>query len=223
MSQTANLTKYFLLFLICLFIYNDVSSQEAHRRWRKMNTIRNDKFDLILPEVMRENEIDMWIVMCREGSFDPLYKDLGEGYVASTGYYIFSDRGGNRIERSVLGISGYLLEEGGAYDYFGGEPELLKFVEERDPKKIGLNISQSIGGADGLSHSGYKELTEKLGAKYAERFVSAEKLVSDFRSRRVASEVAVFGEACELAYTIAERALSNEVITPGVTTLADLA
>ena len=209
----------FVLFTISCSVFG----QEAHRRWRKMNQIRNDKFDLVLPEVMRENNIDMWIIMNREGSFDPLYKDLGEGYVGKNGYYIFTDRGGDRIERSVLGISGYLLKEGGAYDHFGSEPELKKFVEERDPQRIGLNYSKDIGGADGLSYSGFLELSEILGEKYSERFVSAEKLVSDFRSRRVASEIAVYGEACELSYTIAERALSNEVITPNVTTLEDVA
>lgn len=208
------------LLLVCI---TALPAQEAHRRWRKMNQIRNDKFDLVLPEVMRENEIDMWIVACREGRFDPLYPDLGEGYVASTGYYVFTDGGGDRIERAALGISGYLLEEGGAYDYFGSDLELKSYVEERDPRRIGLNYSKNIGGADGLSYSAYLELSEVLGEKYASRFVSAEKLVSDFRSRRVASEIAAYGEACELSYQIAERALSNEVITPGVTTLEDVA
>jgi Xaa-Pro aminopeptidase len=122
-----------------------------------------------------------------------------------------------------LGIDGYLLKQGGAYDYFGSVDELKEFVTARDPKRIGLNISKNIGGADGLTHSGFLELTEILGKKYADRFVSAEKLVSDFRSRRVASEIAIYGEAGELSYTIAERALSNEVITPGITTLEDVA
>lgn len=188
-----------------------------------MNQIRNDKFDLILPEVMRENTIDMWIIMNREGNFDPLYPDMGEGYVGKTGYYIFTDPGEGRIERAALGISGYLLEEGGAYDYFGSELELKSYVDARDPKTIGLNISKEIGGADGLSHSGYMELSEILGKKYEERFVSAEKLASDFRSRRVASEIAVFAEACDIAYQITEKALSNEIITPGITTLEDVA
>ena len=209
--------------LISLFLTMDAFGQEAFRRWRKMNQIRNDKFDLVLPEVMRENDIDMWIIMNREGRFDPLYPDMGEGYVGSTGYYVFTDRGGDRIERAALGIGGYLLKEGGAYDYFGSDLELKNYVEERDPKRIGLNYSKNIGGADGLSYSGYLELAEVLGDKYAARFVSAEKLVSDFRSRRVASEIAVFGEACELSYQIAEKAFSNEVITPGVTTLEDVA
>jgi len=212
-----------LTFFFLLVIVSDATSQEAMRRWRKMNQIRNDKFDMVLPEAMRENNIDMWIVMCREGSFDPLYPDLGEGYVGSTGYYVFTDNGGDRIERAALGIGGYLLEEGSDYDYFGSEPELKQYVEERDPKSIGLNYSRSIGGADGLSYSGYLELSELLGEKYTERFVSAEKLVSDFRSRRVASEIAAYGEACELSYTIAEKALSNAVITPNKTTLEEVA
>ena len=215
--------KTYLLIIVLFILGQNASGQEAHRRWRKMNQMRNDKFDLILPEVMRENNIDMWIVMNREGSFDPLYPDLGEGYVGSTGYYIFTDPGSGRVERAALGISGYLLKQGGAYDHFGSEIELKEYVEARDPKRVGLNISKSIGGADGLSHSGYEELSEVLGEKYVARFVSAEKLVSDFRSRRVASEVAAYGEACELSYTIAERALSNEVITPGITTLEDVA
>jgi len=208
-----------LILLICLSSY----SQESMRRWRKMNQVRSDKFDLVLPEAMRENNIDMWIVTNREGNFDPLYADMGEGYVGSNGYYIFTDKGGDRIERAVLGISGYLLEEGGTYDYFGSADELKTFVEARNPKRIGLNISKNFGGADGLTHSAYLELKEVLGNTYSDRFVSAEKMVSDFRSRRVASEIAIYGEAGELSYTIAERALSNEVITPGVTTLEDVA
>ena len=45
----------------------------------------------------------------------------------------------------------------------------------------------------------------------------------EFRSRRVASEIVAFGEAAGIAIQLAERALSNEVITPGKTTLEDVA
>ncbi len=211
------LALFLLLNLTCAY------SQESFRRWRKTNQIRIDKYNLILPEAMRENKIDMWIIMCREGNFDPLYSDMGEGYVGHNGYYIFMDTGKPRIERAVLGIEGYLLEETKAYDYFGSESELKEFVTKRDPKSIGLNMSKDIGGADGMSYTGRQELAEILGRKYEARFVSAEKLVSDFRSRHVASEIAAFGEAGDYSYRIAEQALSNEVITPGVTTLEDVA
>ncbi|GAB5473503.1 MAG: M24 family metallopeptidase [Maribacter sp.] len=193
------------------------------RRWRKLNQVRQDKFDLVLPEAMRENQIKMWIVTNREGNLDPLYTDMGEGYVGQNAYYVFTDTGEERIERAALGVGGYLLKEGGTYDYFGSAEELKSYVQQRDPKTIGLNISKNFGGADGLTHSAYLELSETLGEKYAQRFVSAEKLVSDFRSRRVASEIAIYAEAGDFSYTIAEKAFSNEVITPGVTTLEDVA
>ena len=115
------------------------------------------------------------------------------------------------------------MEDNGAYDIFGNAEELKAFVEERDPQTIALNYARNIGAADGLSHTSHQKLTEELGSRYADRFVSAEKLASDFRSRRVASEIAAFAWAGEMSRDIAERAFSNEVITPGKTTLADVA
>ncbi|MDX1394410.1 MAG: M24 family metallopeptidase [Gemmatimonadota bacterium] len=197
--------------------------QEARRRWERMNQMRVEKFDRVLPEVMRENGIDMWITVRREGLDDPLTADLGPGYVNPIGFYVFTDRGEDRIERAALGVSGRLLSANGAYDIVTGSFDLRAFVAERDPQRIGLNMSANIGAADGLSHTLYAELSETLGEPYASRFVSAEKLVSDFRSRRVASELAGFAEAGEISRELAERALSNEVITPGKTRLEDVA
>jgi Xaa-Pro aminopeptidase len=200
-----------------------VGDGEARRRWERMNEIRREKFDLVLPEVMRENDIDMWITMIREANYGTLHADLGHGYTGDYGFYVFSDRGGDRIERAALGIGGYQLEESGAYDLFLPADQLAAFVAERDPERIGLNISRAIGPADTLSHSGYEQIVETLGDPWASRLVPAEKLVSDFRSRRTSSEIAAFAEAGELSRQIAERAFSNEVITPGVTTLEDVA
>jgi len=196
---------------------------EAQQRWELMNQIRQEKFDLILPDVMRENGVEMWITVNREGFDDPFTEDFGKGYVLSYGYYIFSDRGGDRIERAALGIGTYLLEENGAYDIVTGDFDLREFVSARDPKTIALNFSESIGAADGLSYTSYRKLAETLGEEYAQRFISAEKLASDFRSRRVATEIAAFASAGEMSRNIAERAFSNEVITPGKTTLAEVA
>jgi len=199
------------------------TAQEAKRRWEFMNQIRREKFDLVLPEVMRENQVDMWITVGREGYDEPLATDLGDAYMGDIGYFVFTDRGGDRIERAALEVSDYLLEENGAYDIVTGDYDLRAFIAERDPQTIALNMSEYIAGADGLTHSQYERLAETLGEPYVSRFVSSEKLVSDFRSRRVATEIAAFSQAGEHSRLIAERALSNEVITPGVTTLEDVA
>ena len=200
-----------------------VSRREAQRRFQMACQIRSDKFNYVLPEVMRENKVDMWIVTLQEQAYDPLYDDLGRGYPGSMlGYYVFTDRGGDRIERAALGIDGYMLEQCRVYDIVTG-PDLAAFVKERDPKRIALNYSEEIGAADGLSHSSFQKISKALGEPYVSRFVSAERLVSDFRSRRVATEIAAFSEAGQHSVELAERALSNEVITPGKTTLEDVA
>lgn len=200
------------------------TAQEVKRRWEFMNQIRREKFDLVLPEVMRENGIDMWITVGREGYIEPMSTDLaGDAYMGDIGYFVFTDRGGDRIERAALEVSGYLLTQNGAYDIVARDYDLKAFVAERDPETIALNYSEYIAGADGLTKNAYAKLVETLGEPYVSRFVSSEKLVSDFRSRRVATEIAAFSNAGELSRNIAERALSNEVITPGVTTLEDVA
>jgi hypothetical protein len=198
------------------------AAQEARRRWEMQRQIRLDKFEQVLPLVMKNTGIDMWLVAVKENHTDPLWEDLGRGYVSGLGYYVFFLRG-DRVERLALGPSGYLIEQSGAYDTFGPASSLADVVRKRDPKRIGLNMSQEIGPADGLSLTMHQHLVKTLGEPYAARFVSAERLVSEFRSRSVASEIVAFGEAANIAIGLAERALSNEVITPGKTTLEEAA
>ncbi len=130
----------------------------ARTRWDRQCQIRRDKFDRILPGALRDNGIDMWIVMQKENTFDPMYEDLGRGYVGSVGYYIFTDRGGDRIERAALGVSGYLLEACKVYDIVRGFAPLRAFIAERNPKRIGINMSEEVGAADGLSKTSYDRL-----------------------------------------------------------------
>ena len=95
-------------------------------------------------------------------------------------------------------------------------------MQERDPERIAVNTSAWLAAADGLSHSGYQRLVETLGRKYADRLVSSENLITDFRVRRVQSEIVAFANAGEMTRRILEQALSREVITPGVTTGEDV-
>ena len=192
---------------------------KARARWEMLNLIRREKFDIILPKAMRENKINMWIHVMREGNPDPLALDLGGRY----GYFIFTDRGGDRIERVVLGGSEHMLRRSGVYDIFGSEKDLRKFVTERDPQRIAVNMSEWVAVADGLSHTCYLKLVEILEEKYAKRLVSAGQLITDFRTRRVTSEIVAYSKLGETTRQILERALSNEVITPGVTTREDVA
>ena len=202
---------------------------EFRSRWERLDLICREKFAISLPKALRENQIDMWIHVVKLGNPDPLALDLGVGVSASapdpsggsTGYFVFTDRGGDRIERAILG--GSVEREDSPYDIIGLEDDLGQFVAERDPERIAVNMSGWVAVADGLSHTCYLRMVEALGEKYANRLVSAEQVITDFRDRRVIREIVEYGQLGEATRLLIERALSNEVITPGITTKEDVA
>ncbi|MHA2307230.1 MAG: M24 family metallopeptidase [Candidatus Hodarchaeales archaeon] len=52
--------------------------------------------------------------------------------------------------------------------------------------------------------------------------ISSDQLITDFRTRRVTSEIVLYGQLGETTRRLLETALSNEVIIPGKTTLEDV-
>ena len=218
------------LSFVTLFQGFDAQAQEAKDRWEITCMIRSDKFDYVLPKAMRNNNIDMWIVIDKGRGTEPLFQDFGEATSNGNGILIFTDRGGDRIERAALYRHRNLLAKSNIYDIFGRPEDLKSLVASRKPKRIGINMTTAtelfppegrhLG--DGLSHADYFNLKKVLGEPYASRLVSAEKLISDFRSERVASEIIEFAKIAEITRKLEERALSNEVITPGKTTLQEL-
>ena len=139
--------------------------------------------------------------------------------------------GGDRIERYSLGGPGSseMTDICGAYDKIEGGSDLRSIIEERDPKRIALNYldlpirGEGVHTVDGLSHTDYRLLEEELGEKYVERFVSAQHLIADFHGEHVVSEIIEFSKISDITRRGIERALSNEVITPGKTTYYDIA
>ncbi|MFQ6038376.1 MAG: M24 family metallopeptidase [Candidatus Aminicenantales bacterium] len=202
--------------LLILFQGVEATAQEARSRFELLNLIRKEKFDKILPGAMRDNHVDMWIHVMRRGDPDAFALDLG----GTMGYFIFTDRGGDRIERALLGSSFAPVADPSVYDIFGEESDLPQFVAERDPRRIAVNMSESLTHADGLSHTGYKKLVQLLGEKYARRLVSSEGVITDFRVRRVQTEIIAFAEACEIQRRIMEAALRR--IKPDVTTREEI-
>ena len=55
--------------------------------------IRNDKSYYVLPDVMRRNDIDMWIVIDRGRGTEPMMLDFGIETAYSHGTYVFYDGG----------------------------------------------------------------------------------------------------------------------------------
>jgi hypothetical protein len=139
-----NKMRLCLVIFLLLFFALELNAQTKEREdlQELMNQIRRDKFDHILPQVMQENNIDMWIHVLREGNPDPLSSNLG----SESGVFIFTDRG-DRIERAVFGHSSDLVRECGAYDIVA-QPDikipLIAFPEHRMP----LDVFYGLGGTE---------------------------------------------------------------------------
>ena len=208
------MSKVRILFtLMCMFFLTHelrAQLQEPEASRELMSLIRSEKFDLILPQAMRDNEIDMWIYVMRGD--DPLSFELG----ANPGVYIFTDRGGERIERTVLGGRG----ERELYDIFGSESEIAQFVAERDPRRIAVNYSEERSGFNTISEADHTQLLEALGEKYSNNVVSADYLTADFLAGRGMAEIALLGRLCMMSAEIIEGEFDK--IVPGVTALSDL-
>jgi Xaa-Pro aminopeptidase len=204
-------------------------SRERHEReWE----VKARKMEERLLPTMRQHRVDMWIVMSRENHPDPIL-DLFGGYGVSGWYghrnaYIFYDPGPTEpLETTVLGthlsdhLSRFYVNIVG-YGEEGLAPLLRRHVEERDPQTIAINESRTISMADGLSSSLKAYLVDAIGERYADRLVSSEPLAIDYISYRTREEIEIEREASHITYNILRRAFSNEVVTPGTTTLMDV-
>ena len=161
-----------LMILGVIFVTNSFA-QNAEEDRAIANMIRSDKFNYVLPKAMRNNNIDMWIIIDKGRGTEPLFRDLGFATSNGNGIFIFTDRGGNRIERAILGGEPEVLVESKTYDIFDRVSSLRTFVAERDPKRIGINMSTStelwppegLHLMDGISHTDYVNLKKELGER----------------------------------------------------------
>ncbi len=140
---------------------------------------------------------------------------------------LFHDRGPEAgVER--LTISRYPLGTLYQAAWEGGDLEaqwrrLAEVIAERDPEKIAVNVSATWPVADGLSHGLHRQLQEALGDGLSQRLVSAESLVVRWLETRTVAEVEVWQRAVAIARDTIAEAFSQRVITPGVTTLGEVA
>ena len=202
---------------ILLIFFSILLPQNLHSQFEEpkaspelMKLIREQKFEVILPHVMRDNKVDMWIHVKRKSDYFDF--EFGE----KPGIYIFTDRGGGRIERAVLG--GQVDRE--LYDILAPESYLGKFVAERNPKRIALNYTDRASSFNSISLTDRKQLSKIIGKKYSKRIVPADRLAADYLAGRGMAEVALFGRLLMISTEKIEGEFNK--IVPGKTRLSDI-
>ena len=186
------------------------------------------RFETVLPELMRREGFDLWIVAAREYNEDPVIRTmLPYTWLAARRrtVLLFHDRGGDEgVERLAVarydigGIPGAWDPETQP-DQWGRVAEL---VRERGPETIGVNRSSDFGLADGLTATEYEALRDALGPDLAGRVRGAERLAIGWLETRTPEEMAVYPGVVRIARSIIAEGLSGRVVQPGVTTTQDL-
>lgn len=228
--------KLGFLFLILLFLIPNSFAQNGYpeilsmkERAEVIDDLLEDKIQTVLPDLMRRTGIDMWVVVSREYNEDPVIETLLPAtWLAArrrTILVMYDQGEGKGVE--TLAVARYDVGKTfkKAWDK-EKEPDqwkrLKEIIEERNPKKIGVNQSDDWGLADGIVATDLQEMKSAIGKKYSDRIVSAEKLAVGWLETRSAKEMTIYPQIVRIAHKIIEQGFSDEVIQPGVTTTNDV-
>lgn len=193
------------------------------------NRMLTERIETLLPTLMGEADLDMWLVLNREYAEDPVYFTLvpQPSFAARrTTMLVFHRKPDGTVDR--LSVNTYPLGPPYEAAWSGGNLDeqwaaLGRLVAEKDPKRIGINVSRDWPVADGLTSGLEKRLREVLPVGFESRLVPAEKLVVRWLETRTASELEVYPQIVAIARGVIAEGFSARVITPGVTTTDDVA
>src|SRR6188768_1711445 len=125
---------------------------------RKQAEIRNvwltERLNTVLPEIMRREGFDMWIVAAREYNEDPVIMTLlPEPAMAARRrtILVFNRQPAGTVERLTLDRYGFGEFYTKGWDPDSGESQddcLARVVRERNPQSIGLNVSDTFAFGD---------------------------------------------------------------------------
>ncbi|HMB62729.1 MAG TPA: M24 family metallopeptidase [Eudoraea sp.] len=223
--------KHYLLWLLPLVTLPGFSQQilQENERAKVVNEVLADRFDNLLPQLMDEAGIDLWVLISREYNEDPVLRTMLPATWLNarrrTILVFFRDNKNNVIEK--LAVARYNVGHtiASAWDK-EKEPDqwkrLVQLIEERDPQKIGLNYSKDHNIADGLDKTDYDEFMQNLPKKYHPKVVSAEQLAVRWIETRTESEMILYDQLVDITHDIIAEAFSENVITPGITTTTDV-
>jgi Xaa-Pro aminopeptidase len=186
-----------------------------------------NRLDRILPELMRQEGFDMWLVICRENNEDPVFSSLvpfNSLYASRTSMLVFFDRGAEGVERMTVSRSGIgqLYKSVWEPDKVEQWARLAQIVKERNPRKIGIDESETFNYGDGITATLKRKLMAALPPEFVPRVQSAERLAVRWLERRSAGELETYPHIVAIAHGIIADAFSPAVITPGVTTTDDV-
>ncbi len=181
----------------------------------------------VVLQSMRRHGIDMWILVTEEFHPDPLARVVvsPRPLVGNRDVFVFADTGG--AEPEAVAVTRFAEENVQRLFVSPEEPRpaaevLPELVAKFHPATIAVAVGGRRGPTRSITHDSYVWLVETLGQDAASRIVPADALVEDVLDTRLPEERPYYATLMELTDELARRALSSEVIEPGVTTVGEV-
>lgn len=198
-------------------------------RARVVEQIQQERFEVLLPQLMQAHDIDAWVIITREYNEDPVVKTmLPPTWLNARRRTILvftKDIETGEVNRAVITRYpfGKLIPSVWKKEE---EPDQMKaladYLAQKNPVKIGINTSDHYGISDGLAKTDYDLLVAALPKGLKKRLVSATPLAVAWIESRTPQEMVVYNQLVEITHNIIAEAFSTQVITPGITTTDDV-
>ena len=194
-----------------------------------IDQIQKDRLDNLLPQLMDDNGIDLWVLITREYNEDPVVKTLlpPTWLNARRQTILVFSKNKNAEGITSAAITRYPFGKliPSIWDKEKQPSQwqaLADYIISKDPKNIGINISKSFALADGLVKTDYDALIHVLPEAYKSKVVSAEQLAIGWIESRTEREMELYEDLVAITHQIIAEAFSSKVITPGETTTDDV-
>lgn len=191
--------------------------------------IRQQRIATLLPQALKNAQVDAWLTLCRENNNDPIAEHIGcENAGGLAAFVFFNDAQGFHSLVFSPESEAQALAEQNIHDEVRSIPRgqstlaaLAEFLKQKDFSRIAVNSSSNNAQADGLSYSQRIILEEALGQTLTPRLISSEDVIYHWLSIKLPAEIAILTQAAKLAEQW-QRQVYQQII-PGITTDADVA
>jgi len=228
----SNISLLFFLFILSSLNGQNVNFPKVldmEERAEVVDRWLEERVEAVLPELMRREGIDMWVIIAREYNEDPVIKTMLPATWQSarrTTMLVIYDPGGT-APLETMAMARY--DVGKVFKKVWDKEKqpdqwkaLSALIKEKNPKKIGVNRSVTFALADGISAYHYDQLKASLDNKFQKRIISAEKLAIGWLETRTAGEMLVYPNIVRMAHQIIAEGFSEHVIQAGVSTTDDV-
>ena len=218
-----------LFLLLCFQFSFSQNILDLKNRATIIKEIQKDRIENLLPTLMKETGIDMWIIITREYNEDPIIKTfLPPTWLNSrrrTILAFYHNPISDKVEAAA--ISRYNFGEN-IPSIWNKEKTpnqfeaLYNYISEKAPNKIGLNFSENFALIDGISKTDFDLFYNNAPKKMQKKIVSAEKLGIRWIETRTNKEKTIYNQLVSITHNIIKEAFSTNVIIPGETTTDDV-